>query len=63
MVQQQTRKFYSPKQMAEEAETTTTAVMKLIRNKSIKAEKLGWVWMIPVTELPKVKDLLNPKKS
>lgn len=59
----QTRKFLSPKQAAEEIDSTVSAVMKVIRAKEVKAEKLGWVWMIPVGELPKLRDLVKSRKN
>ena len=60
---QQNKKFLSPKQAAETVGATTTSVMKLIKSKSIKAEKLGWVWMISTTELPKLEELTKTKKN
>jgi len=50
-------KFISPKQLAEATGLTKTAIMKLIRKKAIKADKMGWNWLIPVTEIEVVKAL------
>jgi len=50
-------KYYSPKQAAEEIGITTTAVLKAVRAGTIKADKLGWVWMIPEAEVNKLKEL------
>lgn len=62
-VNNQTKKYLSPKQAAEEVNVTVSAVMKIIRAKEIKAEKLGWVWMIPVSEIPRLEEIIETKKQ
>ena len=60
-VASQSRKYLSVTQIAEAAGVTKTAVMKLINAKSIKAEKVGWVWVIPASELDKIISLAKSK--
>lgn len=58
---QQNTKYLSPKQAAEKTGTTTPVIMRMIRSGKIKAEKVGWVWTIPVKETITIKKLIENK--
>ena len=59
----QAQKQYSTRQAAEKLHITISAVMKAIRSKSIKAEKFGWVWMIPAAEVNNLRELLEQNRK
>ena len=48
-------KYYSPSQSAVELGLKYMQVIRRIRNKTIKAEKVGWGWIIPEEEIRRIK--------
>ncbi len=55
-------KLFSPKQAAAEVNTTTAKVMAAIREKAIKANKIGWAWAIPAGEITKLREFVDNRK-
>lgn len=46
---------YSVSEAAEGTGMTTPRIMRRIKNETIKASKVGWVWIIPASEVEKLK--------
>jgi excisionase family DNA binding protein len=50
-----TEKLYSVREAAEALGKKTAAIMKGIRKGTIKADKVGWSWVITATEIDRLK--------
>ena len=50
MKENKSLRYCSPREMAESTGKRYMQIMRKIRNGEIKAEKVGWNWVIPVSE-------------
>jgi len=48
------KKMYSVSETSQVTGMTQPRLMRRIRNGSIEAQKIGWVWVIPKSEVDKV---------
>ena len=46
---------YSVTEAAKETGMTSPRIMRRIKNKSIKAKKVGWVWVLPRSSIEALK--------
>ncbi len=47
--------LYSVREVAKILGKSPSTVMKMIKNKELMAHKVGWVWVIPESEVEKAK--------
>jgi len=54
---------YSVTEASQSSGMTSPRIMRRIRNKTIEAWKIGWVWVLPRTEVEKLKQEMDKEKD
>lgn len=57
------RKEYSVTEASEASGMSTPRIMRRIRNSSIEARKVGWVWIMSHAEMLKLKKEIDQEKK
>lgn len=57
------KEMYSVSETSEIAGITSPRLMRRIRNGTIQAKKVGWVWVIPKSEVDKVVEEMRLEKE
>lgn len=55
--------IYSVSEASQISGMTAPRIMRRIRNETIAAEKVGWVWVIPKAEVEKLKQEMEDEKK